>query len=106
MANLDTGIEWWVDVAGCDPTPPRDPEALRTVFVRVVCDLDLHPGGVTGPLLLRETQLRCHAFPELGTAAFNLDCCRPREPWPWAERRREMLGASRVEGHAVRRGPA
>ena len=47
-------------------------------------------GGITGLLLLTESHLACHTFPERGFAAFNLYCCRPREDWPWPERLRAV----------------
>ena len=80
---------WWTPTAA---TPSRcaRPTRLRAVFDRVVRELGLHAagepvwrvfpgeGGVTGLLLLTESHLACHTFPERGFAAFNLYCCRPR----------------------------
>ncbi len=114
---MDTGIEWVVDASGCDPKRLSDIRALRAVFERAVSDLDLHPadgpvwrkfpppGGVTGLLMLAESHLTCHSFPERGYAAFNLYCCRRADPWPWRERLRELLGASRVNVRAIPREP-
>lgn len=105
-----------MDAHGCDPGRLRSPDALRAVFERVVRELGLHaagdpvwrvfpePGGVTGLLLLTESHLACHTFPERGFAAFNLYCCRPRGEWPWAERLREGLGAADVRVRVVARG--
>ena len=61
-------------------------------------------GGITGLLLLTESHLACHTFPERGFAAFNLYCCQPREDWPWAERLREALRAQRVSVRRLARG--
>jgi S-adenosylmethionine decarboxylase len=47
-------------------------------------------------LMLSESHLACHTFPERAFAAFNLYCCRPRPEWPWADRLAEMIGAARV----------
>ena len=105
-----------MDAHGCDPARLRSPETLREVFDRVVRELGLHaagdpvwrvfpaPGGVTGLLLLTESHLACHTFPERGFAAFNLYCCRPRGEWPWADRLRDTLGAADVRVRVVARG--
>ncbi len=61
-------------------------------------------GGVTGLLLLSESHLACHTFPERGFASFNLYCCRPRDEWPWEERLEEALRARRVVVRSLPRG--
>jgi S-adenosylmethionine decarboxylase len=108
LGSLSLGVEWLVDAHGCTPDALRSPAALGAVFDRLVRELDLHPagdpvwrsfpgeGGVTGLLLLTESHLTCHTFPEHGFAGFNLYCCQPRPDWPWSERLGEALGASRV----------
>ena len=60
--------------------------------------------GITGVLLLSESHLACHTFPERGFAAFDLYCCRPSQPWPWEERLAEALGAERVHVRSLPRG--
>lgn len=107
--DLGAGREWVVDAFGCRPGALRDRETLDRVFARAVSELSLkpigaaqfhtfpEPGGVTGMLMLTESHLTCHSFPESGYAAFNLYCCRVRPDWPWAERLAELLGATRVE---------
>jgi S-adenosylmethionine decarboxylase len=118
LESISTGAEWLVDAHGCDAERLRSPQALAAVFDRVVAELGLHAageaqwrvfpgeGGVTGLLLLTESHLACHTFPESAFAAFNLYCCRPRAPWPWAERLAEALGATRVEVRFLPRGGA
>ena len=54
------------------------------------------PGGITGMLLLAESHLTVHTFPEHRSLCLNLFCCTPRPAWPFAERLAEMLGAERV----------
>ena len=115
---LEPGLEWLVDAYGCSAASLRDAEQLKTVFQRAISELGLHPlgdahfhtfggeGGVTGLLMLTESHLACHSFPEVGHAAFNLYCCRPRPDWPWAERLAELIGAERVEVRRVMRGAA
>jgi S-adenosylmethionine decarboxylase len=113
---MTTGNEWLVDAEGCRADLLRDLDSVRAVCARIVADLDLHvvgepawhqfpwPGGVTGLFLLSESHLACHTYPELGTATFNLYCCRSRPPWPWLQRLRELLGATGVTVRCVVRG--
>jgi S-adenosylmethionine decarboxylase len=120
LPALEDGLEWLVDAFACTPAALRDPAQLGRVFARAVEELGLRPigeprfhvfpspdgagpGGVTGMLLLSESHLTCHTFPERGFAAFNLYCCRPRPDWPWEERLRELLGAERVLVRRVER---
>jgi S-adenosylmethionine decarboxylase len=114
--TIPPGTEWVVDAHGCDPESLRSPAALKAVFERVVRELRLSAagdpiwrvfpgeGGITGLLLLSESHLACHTFPERGFAAFNLYCCRPRDAWPWPERLREALGATDVSVTTLVRG--
>ena len=110
------GIEWIVEAFGCRPEALRSERALRELFARAVDELALRPlapptfhlfpepGGITGVLLLSESHLTCHTFPEAGYAALNLYCCRPRPRWDFAGRCREALGADRTEVTEIRRG--
>lgn len=115
---LGDGVEWVVDAFGCDPASLQSADQLRSLFLRAMGELGLHPvgpasvhafpghGGVTAVQLLSESHLTVHTFPETGYAAFNLYCCRPRPDWPWAERLAELLGAVRVEVRRIARpGP-
>ena len=105
---MTLGTEWLIDASGCEANALRDIERLRAVFDRVIRDLDLHvvgeiawakfsePGGVSGLVLLSESHLTCHTYPEFGAATFNLYCCRERTAWPWEKMLTEMLGADQV----------
>jgi S-adenosylmethionine decarboxylase len=118
LEAIVSGVEWLVDAHGCAPERLRSRDALASLFDRIVRELDLHAaaepqwrvfgggGGVTGLLLLTESHLACHTFPELGFAGFNLYCCRPRAAWPWEERLEEALLAARVSVRQVARGAA
>src|SRR5918998_3228373 len=109
------GTEWLIDASGCDPDALGDVERLRAVFARAIAELGLRPlgeprwhkfpgpGGVTGLVMLTESHLACHTYPEFGTVSFNLYCCRERPDWPWAARLGEMLGARGVRVSRVAR---
>ncbi len=112
---MNVGQEWIVDATGCDPASLRDLERLRSLLDAVITDLGLKPvaeplwhkfpgeGGVTGLVLLSESHLACHTYPEFGVATINLYCCRERPEWPWTARLREALGASEVHVRKVSR---
>ncbi len=112
---MEIGAEWLVDATGCRSEALVELSLLRDLFDRLIHDLDLHPlheplwhafpapGGVTGFVILTESHLACHTYPEHGLLTLNLYCCRRRPEWPWRERLQEMFGASRVEVRAVQR---
>jgi S-adenosylmethionine decarboxylase len=116
LSDIPLGTEWIVDAHGCDPTLLRSSAALGRLFARIVQELGLHPVadavwhvfpgavGITGVLVLSESHLTCHTFPESGFAAFDLYCCRPSQPWPWAERLAEAIGAGNVNVRSLPRG--
>jgi S-adenosylmethionine decarboxylase len=111
-----SGVEWIVEAFGCQPEALRSESSLRSLFERAVRELSLRPlapasfhlfpppGGITGVLVLTESHLTCHTFPERGYAALNLYCCRPRQTWDFALQCREFLGAERTQVIEVRRG--
>jgi len=112
---MTLGTEWLIDASGCDPAALADINRLKTVFDRVIQDLDLHvlgeiawhqfesPAGVTGLALLSESHLACHTYPEFRAATFNLYCCRDRTTWPWEQMLKELLGAVDVNVRACER---
>ena len=115
---MESGHAWVVDAYGCDPAPLKSWGALAVVFDEIVDDLALKPlkppvwhqfptpGGVTGFLLLTESHLSVHTFPERGFAAFDLYCCRERPEWAWEERLKALLKAERVTIRKIGRGEA
>src|SRR5262245_37519261 len=78
------GLEWIIDARGCDPAALRDPEALGALFDAIISELSLtpvapaawhrfpFPGGITGVVMLAESHLACHSFPEHGAFCLNL----------------------------------
>ena len=102
------GREWVVEAYGCDPVRLADPASLRALFDAVVHELLLHPvgepvwhqfpapGGITGMLMLAESHLTVHTFPEHASACLNLFCCTPRAAWDWEARLAVLLGAQTV----------
>ncbi|MFN2455870.1 MAG: adenosylmethionine decarboxylase [Pyrinomonadaceae bacterium] len=109
------GTEWLIDASGCRAESLRDTQLLRAMFERIIRELNLRvvgepvwhkfaePSGVTGMVLLTESHLTCHTYPEHELATINLYCCKARPAWNWAENLREMLGATSVKVRIVER---
>jgi len=109
------GIEWVVDAHGCDPAALADLALLRSLFDRLIAELHLTPvadpawhvfagtGGVTGFVMLAESHLACHTFPELGTICLNVFCCRARADWDAPRILSEILGARSVDVRRLER---
>ena len=105
---MEIGTEWLVEAGGCRPEALRDGALLARLFSRIIDELDLHPlheprwhvfpgeGGITGFVMLTESHIACHTYPEFGTITINLYCCRRRDDWPWQDRLEQMLGATDV----------
>ena len=109
------GQEWIVDARGCDAAALRDEARLRGVFDRLIADLHLTPvappvwhrfpapGGLTGIVVLAESHLACHTFPEHGSICLNLFCCRPRADFDVLALLAETLGATAADVRRIER---
>jgi S-adenosylmethionine decarboxylase len=101
-------VEWVVEALACDPARLRDPHALGALVDELVTTLALRPvaspqwhrfpgpGGVTGLVLLAESHLALHTFPEHASLCLNLFCCVPRAEWDWAAGLARHVGAGDV----------
>ncbi len=110
------GTEWLVEAFDCEPEKLREVEILRRIFSCLVKDLSLKTigagvwhqfegeGGVTGLVMLTESHLACHTYPEYKTATFNLYCCRKRSTWNWEANLKQFLGAKSVSVQKIERG--
>ena len=108
LGDVVRGDEWIVEAFGCDAERLADRATLAALLDRMVNELALRPigagqwhvfpppSGVTGMLLLAESHLTVHTFPEHRSLCLNLFCCTPRPAWPFAERLAEAVGAERV----------
>jgi len=110
------GTEWLVEAEGCDKNSLRELETMREIFLRIIKGLNLKiigeanwhkfggEGGVTGLVMLTESHLACHTYPEYETATFNLYCCKSRPEWNWEANLKEILGAEAVKITKIERG--
>ena len=110
------GTEWLIEAFDCDARKLREVSILQSVFASLIDDLSLKTlgrplwhkfggeGGVTGLLMLTESHLACHTYPEYRTATFNLYCCRIRPEWDWAANLKMMLAAGEVKITRIARG--
>ena len=110
------GTEWLIEAFDCDAQRLRELNVLKNVFAQIIDDLGLKTlgspawhkfggeGGVTGLVMLTESHLACHTYPEYRTATFNLYCCRTRPEWNWEENLKELLDAAEVKVTKIERG--
>ena len=112
------GVEWMVEAFGCDLACLTSRDALASLVGDVVASLALRPvapaawhqfpppGGITGMVLLAESHLAVHTFPEHASLTLNLFCCAPREEWDWADGLARHVGAREVRVRRVERAYA
>lgn len=110
------GTEWLIEAFECDAEKLRSVKTLQAVFARIITDLGLKTvgepqwhkfggeGGVTGLVMLTESHLACHTYPENLTATFNLYCCKTRPEWNWEEKLSEILNSSEINIQKIERG--
>ena len=111
-----TGVEYLVDIYGCDPDLLRSRERLDAIMSRLISEVGVRPirdplwqvfpapGGITGLWLLAESHLAVHTYPETQFAAINLYCCGSPRPWAWESHLCEWFGAEHVDVRTLDRG--
>lgn len=111
-----SGREHVIDAYGCSPSALRSKTTIQRLVARVLDEMQLRvvgepvwhvfpePGGLTGFVLLAESHLSVHTFPEHRYAALNLYCCRQTPVWDWEAGLSDLLGAEKVIVRTVVRG--
>ena len=116
------GLHLTADLRGCPPALAvlNEPEALRALCLGAVAAAGLQavgelfhrfpaPGGVTGVVLLAESHLAVHTWPELGGVTLDVYVCNlhgdnsARAEGLLAALER-AFGATQAERHRVQRG--
>ena len=117
------GLHLTADLRDCAPDRPAlgDAQALRALCRGAVAGVGLTPvgelfhafpgGGATGVVLLAESHLAVHTWPELGAVTLDVYVCNVGVDN--SERARRLLaaleqafGAGSAERHVLRRGAA
>ncbi len=116
------GLHLTADLRGCDGRAPpmTDADALRSLCLQAVAASGLQavgelfhrfpaPGGVTGVVLLAESHLAVHTWPELGAVTLDVYVCNLHaDNTPRAEALATALRAAfaprQAELHRVVRG--
>jgi S-adenosylmethionine decarboxylase len=115
LSRALTGREWIADAQGCDPSALRDVDRLAALVDRLIAAFALTPvmapvwhtfpwpGGVTGFVVLAESHVACHTFPEFGSICVNVFCCRPRPDIDLTALLSDTLGATSTRVRSVER---
>jgi len=110
------GREHIVDAYECNEAALRSKATLQRLVARILSEMQLRvvgdpvwhvfpgPGGLTGLVMLAESHLSVHTFPEYRYAALNLYCCRQTAEWGWETALKELLGADKVIVRTLVRG--
>jgi len=110
-----TGREWVVDAYGCRPEDLKSSERLEQLFNQLISSLALkpvaspqwhqfpEPGGITGFVILEESHLAVHTFPEHGSLCLSLFCCKPRPEFNFVFYLGGQFGAESVRVRRIER---
>ena len=104
-----------VDLYECDPAKLNDCDLIRNAMIEsalaagatIVGDIFHHfaPQGVSGAVVIAESHISIHTWPELGYAACDLFTCgKSVDPWKAFELLREALNCQRHKEQEIQRG--
>lgn len=109
------GRQLLVELYDCDPARIDDParvresmlEAARRARATIVTEAfhRFNPQGVSGVVVIAESHLAVHTWPEHGCASIDLFSCSDRmDAWLAIEHLRIAFGAGRMECREIARG--
>lgn len=81
-------------------------EAARRTGATIVtsCFHTFNPWGVSGAVIIQESHLTIHTWPEYGYASVDLYTCGDINPWKGFEYLSEVLAAEKSESTEIARG--
>ncbi len=105
------------ELSGCSPELLTDVDAVREMMIGAakasratimeVAFHRFHPQGVSGVVVLAESHISIHTWPETGYAAMDFYTCGDHtDPWLACEFAASALGAKSVQSTEVKRGIA
>lgn len=104
-----------VELVGCDPTALSSLEQVTTAMLAAarasgatIVTHSFHhfsPHGVSGAVIIAESHLAIHTWPEHGFAAMDYFSCGPVKPEAALEVLKEAFGATSTEVLRLTRGP-
>lgn len=103
------------EIYGCDSNILNDKEAIEKIMVesalksgaeiREVAFHKFNPQGVSGVVIISESHLTIHTWPELGYAAVDVFTCGDKiNPWDACNYMTELLHAKNMNASEVKRG--
>ena len=103
------------EVYGCDFSTLNDLDKIRDILVRAavsagaevreVAFYRFSPQGVSGVVVISESHLAIHTWPEFGYAALDVFTCGDRvDPWVALHEAKDAFGASAFKAEEVKRG--
>ena len=110
-----SGCEWIVEAHGCASSSLANLKRVRKLFRNLVRGMHLHPvtgpiwhqfpgtGGITGLMLLSESHIACHTFPEYGSLCLNVFSCVPRPAYNFEQYLVDDFGATQVSVRRLER---
>ncbi len=113
--NNTLGRHVLCEAYGCDPEVLNDRKAIEQIMtdaalaagaeVREIAFHKFSPQGVSGVVVISESHLAIHTWPELGYAALDVFTCGERvDPWDAVYILTEKLRAQNVTTSEVKRG--
>jgi S-adenosylmethionine decarboxylase len=105
------------ELSGCDPSALTDVDAVREMMIgaakasrATIMEVAFHrfePQGVSGVVVLAESHISIHTWPETGYAAMDFYTCGDHtDPWLAAEFAAKALSAKTMQTTEVKRGIA
>jgi S-adenosylmethionine decarboxylase len=92
-----------LELFGCDPRASDDPEAVRRALHAAAAAMDtpvlgeayhrFAPQGVSGVILIAESHVSCHSWPEVGYVAVDIYTCGAVPPKAALDAMRQAFGA-------------